>query len=44
MKKVFVYLSAVALFGALMTSCRSHGGDCPAYGKIHTQSMKAQNI
>lgn len=44
MKKVFVFFAAVILLGALLTSCRSHGGDCPAYGKIHHEGKKAQNI
>lgn len=45
MKKALVYFSVVAASAILFSSCRSHGGDCPAYGmKKTTEVQKAQHI
>jgi|GEM_PF-3160182 len=43
MKKALIYLTVVAFCGVLMSSCRSHGGDCPAYGH-KVEVKKAKNI
>ena len=41
MKKLIILLGFVAILSTALSSCKTAGGGCPAYGQVETEQQDA---